>query len=369
MKMEKIKVAFIKFGGLALGGTEKHLQILAAYLPRDKFDVTYFYCNSAPYIGSDWVHPDTDPHRLQWMKDKGVKLVKFNVEYKDVRVPTHDWINTNFWDLFDEKNYDIIQTGRAGHPEYPFTLLNEINQVDCISLPDMAESKDNVKKVVLISNDQLERWKRSHASEPEKAVEISLLSFLEEENTSTDFRSQLGIDENTLVYGMHQRPNDGIFSPVLIESYSKIQNQDVALVILGGSELYKKQAEELGVKNVYFLETSADPNIIHSFLNTLDVYTHARRDGETQGCVLVEAMFHSLPIVSHIAPAMGHKDTIGSGGLIASTIQEYIDHMVFFQDKENRKNYSEEGKKRYTEVFCLDSIVKSYVKIYEDVVK
>ena len=366
---KKTRVAFIKFGGMALGGTEKHLQILAAYLPRDKFDVTYFYCDAAPYIGSDWKHPNTDPHRLKFMKDRNVNLVKFDVGFKDVTVPTHDWVDTNFWELFNEEDFDIIQTGRAGHAEYPFTKINKIHQVDCITLPSMAESKSNVRKVVLISNDQLEGWKRSHASEPEKAVEISLLSFLEEENTSTDFRSQLGIDENTLVYGMHQRPNDGIFSPVLIESYSKIQNQDVALVILGGSELYKKQAEELGVKNAYFLETSADPNIIHSFLNTLDVYTHARRDGETQGCVLVEAMFHSLPIVSHIAPAMGHKDTIGSGGLIASTIQEYIDYMVFFQDKENRKNYSEEGKKRYNEVFSLDSIVKSYVKIYEDIMK
>ena len=365
--MKKIKVAFVKFGGLALGGTEKHLQILAAYLPRDKFDVTYFYCDSAPYIGSDWVHPDTDPHRLQWMKDKGVKLVKFNVGYKDVRVATHDWIDTDFWDLFNENDFDIIQTGRAGHSEYPFTMINTIHQVDCVSLPNMAESKENVKKVVLISNDQLEGWKRCHTSEPEKAVEIPLLSFLEEENVVKNYREELGIDENTIVYGMHQRPNDGIFSSMLIDAYSQLQNENVALVILGGSDLYKKQAEEVGAKNVHFLETSADPKVIHSFLNTLDVYTHARHDGETQGCVLVEAMFHGLPIVTHVAPAMGHKDTMGSAGIMSQNLEEYVDNMRLFLDSVERDRYTIRARKRYKEAFSLDHIVGSYVKIYKEI--
>ena len=148
MEFEKkiIKIAFVKFGGLALGGTEKHLQILAARLPKDKFDVKYFYCDAAPYLGSDWVHPDTDPHRLKFMQDEGVNLVKFDVKYKDIRTGTHDWVDTNFWEVFNEEDFDILQTGRAGHSEYPFTHINNVPQVDCITLPNMAETKSNVKK-------------------------------------------------------------------------------------------------------------------------------------------------------------------------------------------------------------------------------
>ena len=33
-----IKIAFIKFGGMANGGTEKYLQTIAAHLPTDEFD-------------------------------------------------------------------------------------------------------------------------------------------------------------------------------------------------------------------------------------------------------------------------------------------------------------------------------------------
>ena len=38
-----IKVAFIKFGGMANGGTEKYLQTIAAYLPKDEFVIITIY--------------------------------------------------------------------------------------------------------------------------------------------------------------------------------------------------------------------------------------------------------------------------------------------------------------------------------------
>ena len=47
-----IKVAFIKFGGMANGGTEKVLQTIASELPKDEFDVDFFYCDSTP--DRDW---------------------------------------------------------------------------------------------------------------------------------------------------------------------------------------------------------------------------------------------------------------------------------------------------------------------------
>ena len=97
--MAKIKVAFIKFGGMANGGTEKYLQTIAAHLPKDEFEVDFFYCDAAPYIGSDFKHLDTDESRVQYTESNGVNLIKFDVEYKDVTKPTHDWINTNFFEF------------------------------------------------------------------------------------------------------------------------------------------------------------------------------------------------------------------------------------------------------------------------------
>ena len=136
-----IKVAFIKFGGMSIGGTEKVLQTIASALPKDKFQVDYFYTNGAPYIGSDHKHLDTEPSRVEFCKNHGVNCIPVKVLFKNVTVRTHDWIGTDFWDLFDQKNYDLVVSGRSGHPEYPFHLINKIPVIDTIHLAGMAENK------------------------------------------------------------------------------------------------------------------------------------------------------------------------------------------------------------------------------------
>ncbi len=85
---KSLRIAFIKFGGLAAGGTERWLQMMAAGLPTDRFTVDYFYCDAAPYIGSDFRHPDTDPARVAFMDEAGVNLIKFKVGAKDVTTST-----------------------------------------------------------------------------------------------------------------------------------------------------------------------------------------------------------------------------------------------------------------------------------------
>src|SRR5437762_1463345 len=103
----KIRLAIIKFGGMGIGGSELRLQIIAKHLPKDQFEVDYYYCDSAPYIGSDYQHGDTDPERVRYLEDSGVRLVKFHVEAKDITKPAHDWVGTNFWDVFKPTKYDL----------------------------------------------------------------------------------------------------------------------------------------------------------------------------------------------------------------------------------------------------------------------
>ena len=154
----KNKIAFIKFGGMAIGGTEKVLQTIASELPKDQYDVDFFYCDSAPYIGSDYKHLDTDLKRVEYCVQNKVNLINFQEGFKELRVSTHDWLDTDFWDYFNEDDYDVIITGRAGHPEYPFNLINKTKIIDTIHLSGMAENKANVYKTVLISIEQRERW-------------------------------------------------------------------------------------------------------------------------------------------------------------------------------------------------------------------
>jgi len=360
-----IKIAFIKFGGMAIGGTEKVLQTIAAELPKDEFVVDYFYCDAAPYIGSDFKHIDTDPSRVEYVKEHGVNTIKFNVEFKDVTKSTHDWINTDFWDYFDENNYDIIQTGRSGHPEYPFHMINKTPIVDSIHLSGMAENKANSLKTVLISNEQRQRWIAS-GGPVERAVTIPNPLKIPDVG-SINYREEFGWQDK-FIFGLHQRRDNNIFSPIPLEAYDEIETDDTAFLLLGGSENYQKQAKDLGLKNFKHLPTTGELEPIHKFLNTLDVYAHGRSDGEQCSCAIIEAMSHSLPVISHTAPSMGQAEQIDNAGKVVDNYEQYSNVMI---DMLYNKNYYDRcvsnSKKRYEDVYKLDTVIKKYIEIYKEV--
>ena len=77
----------------------------------------------------------------------------------------------HFFDLFDEDNYDVIQTGRSGHPEYPFIHINKTPIIDSIHLAGMGEDKGNVYRTVLISQEQKSKWVQAGGN-PQRGVII-----------------------------------------------------------------------------------------------------------------------------------------------------------------------------------------------------
>ncbi len=362
--MAKIKVAFIKFGGMANGGTEKYLQTIAAHLPKDKFDVDFFYCDAAPYIGSDYKHLDTDESRVEYTKSHGVNLIKFDVEFKDITKPTHDWVNTNFFDLFDEDNYDVIQTGRSGHPEYPFIHINKTPIIDSIHLAGMGEDKANVYKTILISQEQKSKWVQAGGN-PNRGEIIPVPVEIPDYDQSS-YLEEFGWEEK-FVFGMHQRNDMYIFSSIPLEAYEEIQSDDTAFLILGGSSNYRKQAKDYQLKNVKFLDTTSDVSLIHKFLNTLNVYAHGRSDGEQCSSSIIEGMSHSLPMISHTAPSMGQREQIGDAGKVVEGYEDYAEEMNrLMNDKDYYIQCMNNSGKRYDEIYNVPSIIDKFIKLYEE---
>ena len=361
---KRIRVAFIKFCGMATGGTEKVLQTIAANLDKDKFLVDFYYCDTATYIGSDYIHPDNDSSRMAYCYAYGVRLIKFYVKHKDLRVYTHDWVDTDFWEIFDESRYDVIQTGRAGHPEYPFTKIHNTPIVDSIHLAGMAEDKANVYKTVLISKDQRDRWVQAGGPRDRSVI---IPNPVEIPDYTDSYIQELKL-RRKFVFGMHQRDADGIFSSIPLDAYKRIENENTHFIMLGGSARYKKQAEDLGIKNITFLPTVSELEPIHKFLNTLKVYAHGRADGEQCSCAIIEALAHNLPVISHTAPSMGHLEQIGNAGKVVSNPIQYSEMMTkLLEDKEYYKECSANAKKRYESTYGMDAIISQYAAIYEEI--
>ena len=361
----KTKIAFIKYGGICAGGTEKYIQTIAANLPKDKFEVDFYYCDGSPYIGAEYNYPPSEPERLKHLVDNGVNAIKFDVAFKNVTLAHHPWVDTNFWDVFDETKYDIVQSGRAGHAEYPFTEINETAIVDIITLPGMAEKKSNIFKTIHISEFQRDSWVNAGGN-INKSMVLPLVSDLPKKGKK-NLRKELGIPKDACVFGLHQREDDGIFSPVAMQAFGRLEADNVHFVIMGGSKNYGKLAEQGDIKNFTQLDHTSDPKRLDQFLNTLDVYTHARADGETFGLAIAEAMSYGTPIISHVAPAMGHVETIGDGGVVCKSGEEYVTMMnVFLADKKERLAVGAKAKKRYEEHFSVKSVVDQVVEVYDE---
>lgn len=363
----KIRIAFIKFGGLSAGGTEKFLQNIAANLNRDKFIVDYYYCDSAPYIGSDYKHADTNEDRLKCMTEKNVNLIKFHVGFKNVNTYTHNWINTDFWEKFNESNYDIIQTGRGGLPEYPFCLIRKTPIIDSIHLTVGADNQKNISRVMHICQWNAQKWINKGG---DKSRIVIVSHPIEINFQGGDLREEYNLN-NKFIFGFHQRNDDDIFSDFPLNAYKKIENDETFFILLGGGSKYKTQAKNLDIKNILFLDHTGDPQIIYKFLNTLNVYSHGRKDGEVNSTAMAEAMYFGLPIVSHTSNySNGHIECIGESGRVVSNIEDYIKELLLLKnDKKYYNHRQQEAYKRFIEKYELKKQINLIEEIYENVVK
>ena len=369
MKNSKIKIAFVKFGGLAAGGTEKYLQTLAANLPKDRFEVDYYYTDGAPLLGNSWIHPDTDPAREKYMNEHDINLIHVGCESRqDTYGPPYPWVNDNFFTLFDSAKYDIVQTGRSGYAEYPFTKMSDCAFVDSIHGGGDAgiEKRPNILKTVLLSEGHAKRW-ISNGGDPSKVEVIPTLVEFPSTKAST-LRKELEIPANKFLYGMHQRNDEEIFSSIPLEAYSLIESEKNMFVMLGGAQKYRQQAASLGLKNVRFLDFSGDVERINNFVSGLDVFAHGRHDGEVCSAAIIEALHYGKPVVSCPGINMGHAEQIEGCGIMTTSITEYAMALqrlatddIFYQKKISQ------SIERYETRYSLDVAIHKYIQIYENI--
>jgi len=354
-----MKIAFIKFCGLASGGIEKYLQTIAMLYKEEGHEVDYFYTNNCQFTDGH-IHADNKEERKLIMQQAGINIIPVKVEQRIGGCDHVPWVNTDLFDLFNEQNYDFIFMATRGVEEYPFNQIKK-TPIICTQHGDGVWLQSNVKKYVSICDWQAKRW-ISNGGDTGKMVTISPL--IQMNSTTSNFREQFNLTNDTFVFGMHQRNGTGLFHPIALESYKKIESDKNYFIILGGEQRYRYYANNLGIRNIKFLDESGDPEIIHTFLNTLNVFTHCRSDGEVCSSALIEALYHGLPILSHFAGNMGHSDQINGNGLITNSVDEYSSEMLRLQ--ENNQYYNQirgAAKNKYEKYYDYNLLKFKYLSL------
>lgn len=354
-----MKIAICKFAGMGNGGIEKYLQTLSIILKKNGYDVDFFYTNWAPIIGSSWTHPNNDKARIEYVKSQGINLIEISVEARN-DLNQYEWVNTDFFNHFNEEDYEFIIFGGNGVPEFPYNKLDNIKIIHTVH-GDNVFNKNNIHKSVLLSQWQANRW-ISKGGNPSKLEIIPSIVYTPETYTKT-LRERYNIPSDAFVYGFHQRNDNSISSSVSLEAYSRIQDDNTYFAILGGADLHRDYVKYNNLKNVIFVDYTSNVNDIHDFLDGIDVYAHCRLDGEVCSASIIEAMYHKKPLISYPGLNMGHLEQLENCGKMTYSVDEYKIEMIKLRNKEYYDEISERVKNKYYTFYDYKIVEKKLLNL------
>ncbi len=115
-----------------------------------------------------------------------------------------------------------------------------------------------------------------------------------------DIRRELRIPTDSILLGRLSRPNldDGEFILEVLLSVL-VKFPQVHLLCMGASDAFIERSRALSRGKVHCLLPTTDESRIDQFLRGLSIFLHYRKEGETFGLNIAEAMSRGVPIVSH----------------------------------------------------------------------
>ncbi|EJF12183.1 glycosyltransferase, group 1 family protein [Oribacterium parvum ACB8] len=337
----KIRIAFITIYGLSVGGTERFLQTIASNLPKDEFEIDYYYTG------------EVAEHRKNYVIDNGVNCIHYDGEYNS-RYRYISLRHSNFEQVFKD-DYDLIFTGRCGLPQDPFPHIRTIPIIDTLHYISGVDNQYNIARVLHISNFSRDKW-IAKGGDKQRVEMISLPLYLPP-FTFKDIRSSLGLREDVFLFGFHQANRDEIFSEIPLKAYKEIECENNAFVICNGSRLYREQAKDLELKNVFFYDYVKDDDEFYSIIKSLNVYAHGRKDGELNSAAIAEALSFGLPIITHPSAFFnGHLEIVKGNGFVANNYLEYAKDMKILEEDRNlRENMGQKSLVIFKERYSFDA--------------
>lgn len=363
---ERIRISVVMYGGLSYGGAHKLMIRMLCELDMTRFKVTYFWCEPGLDVGSDFVWPELDYSNIDLLRSFGIEVIEFRVGKRDVRNRYHPWLDTDFFDRYAEVDTDLVLTSRSGHTEYPFFLLRE--PVVEWNIFGEVDRSPNLVHSVATSDWTHRRWL---ARSPRKASSL-IYPGVPLPTEAPSLRGELGLSDDTVVLGFHQRNDDNIYGEHALRAYAKvlpILNVPTAFIILGGSPKYNGLVDELGIA-VSVLPIAKDSDAVSRFLKTLDVFAHSGGAGEALGVVFQEAMMHGLPSITMLLPgkADGQVATMAGSGIVTKSVEEYAVAITDLVNNPNkRKSLGQIGRDVALSKYSIPAVGREFAALLERV--
>jgi glycosyltransferase involved in cell wall biosynthesis len=185
-------------------------------------------------------------------------------------------------------------------------------------------------------------------------------------------RETYNLPSHALLLGRLGRADN--FCDISLKAFKIITDAypDVYYLVVNPCENWYKVANQLKLNRFIFLPPIINDEQLSMFYAGIDILAHARSDGECQSMTLNEAMYHSIPIVTHVADTyQGHVEQINSSmaGFVAGhrNHKEYAGHLLSLITNESlRKTMGEAGRRWAEENVDAELITSKLIDIYND---
>ena len=277
----KKNILFYNDKGLYFGSVEKLIQLLAKRLT-DEFNVYLLYS------------PKNGEQLKGNIEGTNVHLIPFDFEYQQVREP-HAYIGMKpgIMEVIEKYKIHCVYTSVFAHYQFPMNVIPASIPMILISPFGHYATNGAVYKTYVSGRGNFDRLVKRGASNPQ-------LFFNPSEDFASDVWQKPPIGER-VVFGRIGRGEDSTFDPIAIRAYAMLEKEfgdKVKYIVVNPAPAWEAEARKLGVRNIEYrfeLPQSELPN----FLKEIDVFAHARIDGETVGMAIAEAMMAGCPILTH----------------------------------------------------------------------
>lgn len=286
-EMKNILVYHIS--GMYYAGTEKNLRLIANGLTND-YNVFYMYSSK------NFLQKEKDS------MDPRVHLLEFSYSEASTQFPYFiHGMNPHIKNVIADNAIDLLVVSDAGHSQYPFNTIQDI-PIIFINIFGSPMLQKNVVANLFISKAVLDY--SEYFTGKQSVNTYNYLTIAPPEKNYTEekspLRDKLGIPKEDFVFGRIGRNADSIFDPIGIEAFKRVvkKNKHVHYCIMSPPPILEKIVKEENIPNIHYIDVKEN---IWDFYYSLDALAHFRRDGETFGLNIAEAMYAGNPIISHVS--------------------------------------------------------------------
>jgi len=356
---------------LGLGGTEKTCQLFFEHASSD-FEVTVIHEESGDYTR---IEEFNKAARVSKGLVHAIDSYGSNPRLKGDPDPAP------LQEVIDTLKPDILHVYRSGYSEFP---------ANCVYVPHTVETNvfgfldPSLNGRTLFMSKWLMDYALKSGRWNVKAFAWAKDRFdyvnnpVEMPYTDATF-SHLSSDAIWL--GRCGRPDNGIYNSVSVDAARllRLQGYDIRFLVVAAPPNMILDLERYKIPFEAIAPTT-DPLVLSQFYNSVDIYAHARADGETFGVNIAEAMIHGKPVVTHIAtpsfPGMGvfqSQTELVEDGLTGFIVQnnaaEYAEALKrIIEDDQLAAKMRVLGRFKATRDYHVDACMKKLERIYREVV-